>query len=480
MSFRGLGAAAAGAVVVALMLCPDGPALAHTSQRAFVLLLPTGYYMTAGALAVGATFLLLAFMPKGISDRIAKARLRLFSVAPPTPVPTSLLAFLFLAFLVAVGIWGNRDPLENPLPLTIWTLWWIVFTILTAVFGNLWVYLNPWSGPARLLLAALGRSSAAPPLTYPKRLGFAPAILLFLAFALFEQVDIAPADPERLAIAVAAYWLVNFGAVLLFGEKAWFRYGEPFGIFFRFVSRLSPLVWEPDAGQTGRRRLSLAMPGAALLDRPPLPLSGTVFVLLTLTLETFDGLSDTFWWMGVNDINPLEFPGRSAVVWINTVGLLASWAVLTAAYVATVGLGWLIAGRPGSLAALLGSLVFSIMPIALAFHFSHYLTVVLVDLQYAYAAASDPLGTGANLLGLQDFRVTTSFLNTHEGTKAIWNAQTAGIVVGHILGILLAHEIACRLIGDYRAAVVSQAPLALVMVAYTLFGLWLLSTPVAG
>ena len=125
-------------------------------------------------------------------------------------------------------------------------------------------------------------------------------------------------------------------------------------------------------------------------------------------------------------------------------------------------------------------LVFSIMPISLGFHFSHYLTALLVDGQYADAAASDPFGTGFDVLSQGHFHVTTSFLNTYEGTRAIWNAQTAAIVIGHVLAVLLAHELARRAIGDARTAVLSQVPLAAVMVAYTLLGLWLLSTPVAG
>jgi hypothetical protein len=76
--------------------------------------------------------------------------------------------------------------------------------------------------------------------------------------------------------------------------------------------------------------------------------------------------------------------------------------------------------------------------------------------------------------------VITSFLGTYEGASAIWNAQTAGIVGGHVLAVLLAHELARRAIGDHRAAVLSQLPLAAAMVAYTLLGLWLLSTPAAG
>jgi hypothetical protein len=120
------------------------------------------------------------------------------------------------------------------------------------------------------------------------------------------------------------------------------------------------------------------------------------------------------------------------------------------------------------------------MPISLGFHFSHYLTALLVNGQYAYAAASDPFGTGADALSLGHFHVTASFLNTYEGTRAIWNAQTAGIVLGHVLAVLLAHELARRSVPDNRALMLSQLPLAAVMVGYTLFGLWLLSSPVAG
>ncbi len=45
---------------------------------------------------------------------------------------------------------------------------------------------------------------------------------------------------------------------------------------------------------------------------------------------------------------------------------------------------------------------------------------------------------------------------------------------------LLAHLLALRLHADPYRAVMSQLPLAALMVGYTLFGLWLLSTPSAG
>jgi hypothetical protein len=464
------------ALTVALMRTA---AWAHGGDRAFVLLLPTGYYLLGGTLAVAATFLLLAFIPKGISDRLATARLPLLTLRSPSPVATSLLSFLFLAFLVATGFAGSRDPLANPLPLTIWTLWWVGFTLATAVFGNLWAYLNPWTGPYRIVVRRAGQMKS--PLRYPSWLGYWPAIVLFLGFAWFELIDIAPDNPERLAVAVGAYWLFTFIALVLFGEEAWLDRAEPFSVFFRFIGWLSPLVWLPSTPDDDtRQRLSLAMPGAALIDRGALPPSGVLFILLTLASVSFDGLSKTFWWLGLNGINPLEPPGRSGVLGINTGGLILTWEALAVVYTGAVLLGWLMAGRPGKPGALLGALVFSIMPISLGFHFAHYLTALLVNGQYAYTAASDPFGTGADVFSLGHFHVTTSFLNTYEGTRAIWNAQTAGIVIGHVLAVLLAHELARRCIADNRALALSQLPLAAVMVGYTLFGLWLLSTPVAG
>ena len=50
-------------------------------------------------------------------------------------------------------------------------------------------------------------------------------------------------------------------------------------------------------------------------------------------------------------------------------------------------------------------------------------------------------------------------------------------MVGHVWAVVLAHAIAVRHWGPGRAAALSQAPLAGLMVLYTLFGLWLLATP---
>jgi hypothetical protein len=490
----------AAAVAVTVVATAAESALAHGTERGFVLLLPTGYYLFGGAAAVAASFLLLALVPPGRIERLTRARLRLATLPPISPVPTSLAAFGLLALLVIAGLFGSRDPLANPLPLAVWTVWWIGIALIHALLGNLWAFLNPWIGPYRIVrLLAGGRLSRAPPLAYPSRLGYWPALLFFAGFAWLELVHPAPDDPAILAVAVALYWLAAFAGMLLFGYDAWATGAEPFSIFFRLIGGLSPFIVEhvPEASkklfspQLGNIRvagrgnatplsLSLAVPGAALIAREPLPASGVLFVIMTLSSVSFDGLSRTFWWLALGDINPLEFPGRSAVIARNSAGLFAAFAVLGACYAAVVALGWVLAGRTGRLRPALGAFVTSIVPISIGFHFSHYLTALLVDGQYAMIAASDPFGTGLDLLGLNERRVTTSFLNIYESVRAIWNLQTAGIVVGHVAAVMLAHALALRHFGAGRRAALSQLPLAAFMVLYTIFGLWLLSTPVVG
>ena len=54
------------------------------------------------------------------------------------------------------------------------------------------------------------------------------------------------------------------------------------------------------------------------------------------------------------------------------------------------------------------------------------------------------------------------------------------IIAGHVLAVLVAHGLAWRLHRTASGAALSQLPLTALMVGYTVFGLWLLSTPTAG
>jgi hypothetical protein len=458
------------AIAFTLLALP-ATAQAHGTEGGLVLLLPTGYYLLGAGLAVAASFLLLAFVTAHETERVAAKRLPLFTVPDVPREITSAIGFFFLAFMVFAGIIGSRDPVVNPLPTMIWTVWWVCFTLLQAVVGPLWQHLNPWTA----ILALFGRNDRAGLLKLPESAGYRIAVLQFAVFAWFELIYVAPSDPLRLALAVITFWAFNLAGAFIFGEKDWMSRAEPFSIFFGLIGRLSPLHREP-AGE-GRTQLVLTWPGMTLISATALPLTGVLFILLTLSTVSFDGLSRTFLWLGSIHVNPLEFPGRSDVEVAGTFGLTGMFIAMAALYLGAVALGCALVRRSDIRLLASGSLIYSLVPIALAFQAAHYLTSVLVDGQNALIALSDPYALGWNLFGTSGWHTTTSFLNTMSGVSLIFNTQTLVIALGHITGIVMAHLIALKIFETPRQAVISQIPLAVLMVFYTAFGLWLLATP---
>jgi hypothetical protein len=457
--------------LIALAFTLPTRAHAHGTEGGLVLLLPTGYYLLGAGLAVAASFLLLAFVSAAETERIAVMRARLFTVPNLPRHITSAGGFFLLALMVAAGFLGSRDPVANPLPTMIWTVWWVAFTLLQALIGPLWRHLNPWTA----VLALVGRNEERGVFSLPERVGYRIAVLQFAIFAWFELIYIAPSDPWRLAFAIVLFWSFNLLGALLFGERDWMARAEPFSIFFGLIGRLSPFSREV-AGEK-RTRLTLVWPGMSLIEAAALPLTGVLFVLLTLSTVSFDGLSRTFLWLGSIHVNPLEFPGRSAVEVAGTLGLAGMFIAMTALYLVAVFLGCRLVGRQDIWLPAAGRLIYSLVPIALAYQAAHYLTSLLVDGQNALIALSDPYARGWNLFGTGDWHTTTSFLNTMAGVTLIFNSQTFAIALGHIIGIVMAHLIALRIFATPRQAVISQIPLAALMVFYTGFGLWLLATP---
>ncbi|MEL6648710.1 MAG: hypothetical protein AAFQ05_13655 [Pseudomonadota bacterium] len=455
-----------GLLAACLMILCAGMAWSHAAEQGFVLLLPTDIYISAGVASVALTIVLIALLPARLAELIFASK----AVLPRFPATVqhgaSLLATALLAFAVWRGFTGPRDPLSNPLPLMIWTFWWVGLVSLQGLIGNHWRYSNPWTGIAATLARATGTGA---PFRYPRALGHWPAVVIFLGFAAFLLADPAPADPARLAAFAGLYWYVAFLGLVLFGP-AWMVRAEPFTVMMRAYGRMGLLGAQGarvGVGLWGWQSLRGAVPHVSL----------AVFILILLGTGSFDGLNETFFWLDLLGINPLEFPGRSAVIGQNLLGLLATNAALIAAFAACLWLGETIAGSGRSLRHAFCLFAPSILPIAIAYHVAHYLTSFMVDGQYFLKVLNDPMGRGAEVLGFGDFYVTTGFFNTPATVKAIWLTQAGAVVVGHVVAILMAHALAMRDQNNTRRAVLGQAPLAAFMVAYTFFGLWLLASP---
>ena len=115
--------------------------------------------------------------------------------------------------------------------------------------------------------------------------------------------------------------------------------------------------------------------------------------------------------------------------------------------------------------------VHTLVPIAAAYVLAHYFSLLAYNGQAILYLASDPLGKGWDLFGTADKAIDYSVI----GATAIWYVQVGVLVAGHVCGLILAHDRALALYGKARAATTSQYWMLAVMVAFTTFGLFLLS-----
>ncbi len=443
---------------LAVLLTP-GLAFACALPPSVILTLPTGHYITAAALTVALT----ALMGAAAQRLPAMAPRLLWEHRVPLPVGlTSYIAFLAFLGLIFVGLFGERDPMHNLMTLVFWTGVWIVVPLGSMLFGNLWRALNPWTGPVRIARTLLGRTGSVG----LSRLGHWPAVLGYAGFVWFQMVSLYPDDPAVLAKLALGYWLVIFTLATLEGED-WLAQGEFLTVLFGLIAKIAPLWHEPHGT---RARLMLGWPGTQVLAMPPLSPSAVVFVSLALAALTFDGLAETFWWQALIGQNPLEPVGRSAVVWQNTVGLVAVWVLTMGLILAAIAL----ARRIGEGFAT-GPAMLSFLAIAAGYHAAHYLVMLLTAGQYTLAALNDPFLTGDSWLGLPPFYVSFGFLTDPGVMPFIYAAQFAAILGAHLLAVLLGLKLAGQ-----GARPLAHLPMTVLMVAYTVLGLWLLSTARTG
>jgi hypothetical protein len=103
---------------------------------------------------------------------------------------------------------------------------------------------------------------------------------------------------------------------------------------------------------------------------------------------------------------------------------------------------------------------------------AHYVSLVLIQGQYAIRLVSDPLGKGWDLFGTAGYSPDLTVITPNQ----TWYTQVAVLVTGHVLGLILAHDRAVSLY-EGRAALRSQYAMLMLMVLYTVGGLYLLSRP---
>jgi hypothetical protein len=360
---------------------------------------------------------------------------------------------MLLVFVVVAMASARRANLTETIgPIVVYSWFWVGLAFAHAVLGNLWGTLSPFDTIGRLV----GFEEDPPPHPYPTSWGLWPAAILLFGFVWIELVDPFRAIPGSLGIVIAAYTLVQIAGMQRFGRRAWLEHGEAFGVYFGLIAAMAPLTRDRDGRVVWRPFL------AGLSEIRPRP-GLLAVILIALGSTTFDGLSRTSVWINWNfGISGL---GRIA---IQTAGLLGVICVVTLAYLLAMRAAARIVG--GEWRPLAVRFSPSLVPIVLAYVVAHYFSFLVLEGQLGLVRLSDPFGVGWNLFGTDDWIINLALLSP----TTIWYVQVAAIVIGHVGGVVFAHDRAIAMF-DRGTAVRTQYALLAVMVLFTASGLLILS-----
>jgi hypothetical protein len=394
----------------------------------------------------------------------------------PMQVFCGLLGVFLLGVAIYSGLRGTEAPDRNFALTFLFVTTWLGFPFFSAVLGDIFRPLNPWRAVGRVAGGGFKAIAGQRPahLAYPEALGRWPAAIGLLAVVWLEVVYGSSGGvavglaPHAAALAALFYSVYTLAMMALFGVEKWCERGEVFSVYFGMFSQLG--LFGVKDGKLGRRR-----PLSAATHWATIPGSAAV-VIASIASTSFDGaqegafksaIESTFNWFVDRGI------GLTASLRLtDTIFMLLCFAGVGLVYALGVRGMRTVRGAP-SLPKLRVGFAHTLIPIALAYLIAHYFSLFVFQEQAQFTyLLSDPLGTATTDLfgtasGGIDFTVISS--------NTIWYVQVGALVVGHVLGLTLAHDRALVYWPDYKQAARSQYWMLAVMVAFTCFGLYLLS-----
>ena len=397
-------------------------------------------------------------------------------VSGPVQVLCGSVGVFLLGVAVYAGLHGTEAPDRNFALTFLFVTTWLGFPFFSALLGDIFRPFNPWRAFGRAAGAGFRAIAGQRPahLAYPEALGRWPAAVGLVAVVWLEIVygssgGVAVGlDPYAAATAALVYSGYTLAMMALFGTEKWCERGEVFSVYFGMFSQLG--CFGVEDGRLGRRR-----PLAAAAHWATLP-GSTAVVIASIATTSFDGASEgafksaiesSFDWLVDRGLGL-----TTALRLTDTLFILLCCAGVALVYLLGVRGMRTIRGAP-SLATLRTGFAHTLIPIALAYLVAHYFSLFVFQEQAQFTyLLSDPLGNGtADLFGTASAGVDYTVLSAN----AIWYVQVGALVVGHVVGLTLAHDRSLVYWPDYRDASRSQYWMLAVMVAFTCFGLYLLS-----
>jgi hypothetical protein len=415
---------------------PPGTVLAHGIGGAQDLPLPFDLVLQAGAVTVVVSFLAVSKLwrvprtsevwrvPVGWDATLRSSSWRL---------PLRVAVLVLAVYVVGTALFGPGDE-TNPAPHALFVWLWVGLAPVSILFGPVWRVLNP----LRTVHAGLCRILRLPVTGIRPgtgRTGHWPAAAALLAFVWLELVAPDRADPRVVGLWLSAYAAVQLGFGLVRGER-WFARGDGFEMYSELAGRLSVLGTDDD----GRYVLRSPLAGLTTVDHPP---GTTAFVAVWWGSTIFDSMSGSPLWAGV-------VQASGALVLVSTAGLLGVCGLVAAS------LAWTV--RRADIAL-------PLVPIAAGYTLAHYASLLVVE------------GPRGVLLLVQQWGVANSVqLDIVPDPTVIAVCQVTFIIIGHLAGVLAAHDRALRAAPGRTLTLVvaDELPGVLLMVGYTWAGLFLL------
>lgn len=439
--------------------------LAHGLGGGSDLPIPASYAIAGGTAALTISFVILMLAWRMPRYEEVRGGLRVPSWTTSVVDSQTFALLLRAAGLVIFGFvaWAaifGRDLLTNPTFGVIYVWLWVGIVPLSLLFGPFYKAISPARTFHVVMSKLTGGEGERGLVAYPSWLGYWPAAVGLLAFVWLELVYPSGTmlGPVRLWLAVYLATMLLGGAV--FGSR-WLERADPFEVYSTLVGHLS--IWGRERTTEGGTPgpVTFRSPLRNLASVPGEP--GLVAVVAVLLGSTgFDSFrSSTFW---------VQFSqGTTAdITLVNTALLIAACSLVGVTFAAATMATPVVPGVERI--QLPRAMAHSIVPIIIGYIVAHYLTFFVEYGQQTLIQVSDPLSNGSNLFGTADWSI--NYWLSQDPTR-LATIKVLAIVIGHILGVVMAHDRALQTIPK-RHHVIGQLPLLAAMTLYTFSGLYLL------
>jgi len=344
--------------------------------------------------------------------------------------------FLILFLIIAPGIIGNEEPKTSLAPLILWVFLWIGVPVLGLLFGDLYAKFNP--------LNIFLSNDNKPTSVYI-------ASALFLGLTWFELVWKKPGNPFHIGVLFLLLFLVVNGFKLFLNKTS--IEIDPLLLLHHLYSKLKIV--------NSRPFFKTLLQNISNLSK----LKGIeYFILLMIGTVTYDGLRGTVFWY--NQFGTKVYDLFFSTIMFFSINLLLIGFYRFACYFAIK-----VSNSNHSLNDISLMFAHTMLPIAFAYHVTHYLSLLLFESQTFFYRLNDPIGTGADLFGINDVTIVY-FLSP----VALWTIQVIVTLIGHMLSVVLAHDLSVKLFGHGQSDK-TQYIFLFITVALTLQALFVLSVP---